>query len=100
VRVAQRQWGAERVGARIEAVLAGVARGLVEHGVERLVVAGGETSGAVVAGLGVKRLHVGREIEPGIPWTRAEDRPLLLALKSGNFGSPDFFATALEVSAK
>jgi len=98
--VAQRQWGAERVGARIEAVLAGVARGLVEHGVERLVVAGGETSGAVVAGLGVQRLHVGREIEPGIPWTRAEDRPLLLALKSGNFGSPDFFATALEVSAK
>lgn len=99
VRVAQRQWGAELVGRRIEAVLAGVARGLVAHGVERLVVAGGETSGAVVSGLGVQRLWIGREIEPGVPWTRAEGRPLLLALKSGNFGSADFFATALGMGA-
>ena len=59
------------------------------------VVAGGETAGAVVAALGVTALAIGREIAPGVPWTRALDgRPLWLALKSGNFGDDDFFARA------
>ena len=69
--------------------------GLHERGVRRLVVAGGETAGAVVQALQVRRLRVGAPIDPGVPWTQAEGRPLLLALKSGNFGSVDFFTKAL-----
>ena len=67
-------------------------------GVRRLVVAGGETSGAVVGRLGVKRLRIGAEIDPGVPWTLAEGAgpPMLLALKSGNFGGRDFFLQAFE----
>jgi uncharacterized protein YgbK (DUF1537 family) len=58
------------------------------------VVAGGETSGAVVGALGVSALRIGPEIDPGVPWTASVDQPLLLALKSGNFGAPDFFTKA------
>ena len=68
---------------------------LVAAGVRRLVVAGGETSGAVVQALGVRTLRIGPAICPGVPWTLAQDQPLKLALKSGNFGGPDFFAEAL-----
>ncbi|MEQ8966784.1 MAG: four-carbon acid sugar kinase family protein [Azospirillaceae bacterium] len=93
---AQRALGRERAGAAIEAVLARVARGLVEAGVRRLVVAGGETAGAIVGALGVKALAIGEQIDPGVPATVALDPPrLALALKSGNFGGPDFFAKAL-----
>jgi uncharacterized protein YgbK (DUF1537 family) len=95
VRAAQRQVGAEHVGALVERCLADIAAGLHERGVRRLVVAGGETSGAVVQALRVQRLRVGAIIDPGVPWTQAEGRPLLLALKSGNFGGVDFFAKAL-----
>jgi len=67
------------------------------------VVAGGETSGAVVQALGVHSLRIGAAIDPGVPWTQAlgrgADRPLLLALKSGNFGSVDFFTKALGQAA-
>ena len=65
----------------------------------RLVVAGGETAGAVVSRLGVRSLRIGAEIDPGVPWTYAEGggTPLLLALKSGNFGGRDFFLKAFEV---
>lgn len=95
VQQVQAQFGAERAGQLIESCLARIAAGLVEAGVRRLVVAGGETSGAVVQALGVTSLRIGATIDPGVPWTRAEGRPLLLALKSGNFGSVDFFAKAL-----
>jgi 3-dehydrotetronate 4-kinase len=95
VKTTQQQLGAERAGALVEQCLATIATGLHERGVRRLVVAGGETSGAVVQALQVQRLRVGAPIDPGVPWTRAEGRPLLLALKSGNFGSVDFFAKAL-----
>lgn len=89
----QQRLGREAAGALVEHALATVADGLVARGVRRLVVAGGETSGAVVQRLGVSRLRIGPEIDPGVPWTRAEGRgvPLLLALKSGNFGGRDFF---------
>jgi uncharacterized protein YgbK (DUF1537 family) len=73
-------------------------RGLVAAGVRRLVVAGGETSGAVVQALDVQSLRIGAPIDPGVPWTQAlagAGQPLLLALKSGNFGGVDFFAKAL-----
>lgn len=95
VRTIQAELGAERAGALVEQCLATIAQGLVEAGVRRLVVAGGETSGAVVQALGVQQLRIGAPIDPGVPWTQAEGRPLLLALKSGNFGSIDFFSKAL-----
>ncbi len=87
-------------GAAIERTLGRIACGLVDRGVRRLVVAGGETSGAVIAALGVRVLEVGREIEPGVPWVVArEPLELALVLKSGNFGSPTFFERALEAIA-
>ena len=95
----QERLGREAAGALIEQALAAVAAGLVARGVRRLVVAGGETSGAVVQALGVRRLRIGAEIDPGVPWTHAEGAgmPLRLALKSGNFGGPDFFTRACAV---
>ena len=72
-----------------------MARHLAAAGFRRLIIAGGETSGAVVAALGVSVLAIGPEIAPGVPWTRSIAGPdLALALKSGNFGGPDFFLTA------
>jgi uncharacterized protein YgbK (DUF1537 family) len=89
--------GRECAGAAIEAAMARIASALVERGVRRLVVAGGETSGAVVAALGVRGLRIGPPIDPGVPWTVSLDEPhLALALKSGNFGAPDFFRKAFE----
>jgi len=86
-------------GERLEPLLGELARRLVEQGATRLVVAGGETSGAVLEALGVRALAVGREIAPGVPWmTTLGDPPLALALKSGNFGGPDFFFDALEAT--
>ncbi len=95
VRAAQRRHGQEAAAAAVEGTLAAVARGLAADGVSRFIVAGGETSGAVVAALGVKALEFGPEIDPGVPWTRSVGGPdLALALKSGNFGTPDFFLKA------
>ena len=90
---AQARFGPAEVAARIEAFFAALARSLVADGVTRLITAGGETSGAVVEGLGVSALHIGPEIDPGVPMLRASDT-LVLALKSGNFGAPDFFERA------
>jgi uncharacterized protein YgbK (DUF1537 family) len=82
----------------IEAALAKVARGLVDAGVDQLLVAGGETSGAVVQALGIEALRIGPQIDPGVPWTMSiGEKPLALALKSGNFGSQDFFTKAFQV---
>jgi uncharacterized protein YgbK (DUF1537 family) len=95
VRAAQEKLGRERAGAVVEDALAAIARGLVDLGVGALVVAGGETSGAVVNALGVRALRIGPEIAPGVPWTAAlSGPPLALALKSGNFGGPAFFTEA------
>ncbi|MHB1305093.1 MAG: 3-oxo-tetronate kinase [Acidiphilium sp.] len=86
----------EDVGARIETALAEIAAGLAEAGVRRLIVAGGETSGAVIDRLGVPGFEIGAEIAPGVPLLRGiEAEPRLFALKSGNFGGEDFFAKAL-----
>lgn len=99
----QARMGREAAGAFIEQALAEIAAGLVARGVRRLVVAGGETSGAVVQRLGIRQLRIGPEIDPGVPWTHtpaADGRgDLLLALKSGNFGGRDFFANALAMTA-
>ena len=98
VSAAQEMLGRAQAGALVEQAMAGLARGLLRLGVRRLVVAGGETSGAVVSALGLRRLAIGPEIAPGVPWTFAGDSPTIaLALKSGNFGGPNFFAEAFEV---
>jgi len=94
----QARLGRDAAGALVEDAMAGIAAGLVARGVRRMVIAGGETSGAVVGRLGIKRLRIGAEIDPGVPWTYAEGgvAPMLLALKSGNFGGRDFFLQAFE----
>lgn len=85
-------------GEAIEHAFRHIARELARKGVRKFVVAGGETSGAVVEALGVRALAIGPEIDPGVPWTVSQGgEPYLLALKSGNFGSPEFFAKALEM---
>ncbi len=90
----QAKLGRDAAGALVEHAVATIAEGLVARGVGRLVVAGGETSGAVVTRLGVTSLRIGPEIDPGVPWTYAEPRGIHLALKSGNFGARDFFLKA------
>jgi len=97
VKAIQRELGVARAGELVERALGLIARGLFDQGVRRLVVAGGETSGAVVQALGVQSLRIGAQIDPGVPATLGQvaGEPLALALKSGNFGSRDFFAKAL-----
>jgi 3-dehydrotetronate 4-kinase len=95
----QARLGRDEAGALVERALAEVAEGLVARGVGRLVVAGGETSGAVASRIGVTSLRIGPEIDPGVPWTFAEPAGLHLALKSGNFGARDFFLRAFERGA-
>ncbi|MGH6816475.1 MAG: 3-oxo-tetronate kinase [Hyphomicrobiaceae bacterium] len=97
VRRVQAEIGRETAGTLVERTLAAAASELVKGGVTRLIVAGGETAGAVVGALGVKAVEIGPEIDPGVPWTRSLDATgLALALKSGNFGAPDFFLKAWE----
>jgi 3-dehydrotetronate 4-kinase len=92
---AQKILGRERAGTLVEDAMAAIAKGLVAAGVRRLVVAGGETSGAVVKALGVTGLAIGPQIDPGVPaCVTLGDRPLALALKSGNFGAVDFLTKA------
>jgi 3-dehydrotetronate 4-kinase len=96
VRASQSAFGREQVSHKLETLFADTAKALVESGVKRLVVAGGETSGAVVLALGLQSLSIGPEIDPGVPaLASADGKPLALALKSGNFGAPDFFSKAL-----
>lgn len=96
VKQAQDRLGRERAGAIIEQFHAETARALQAAGYTRFVVAGGETSGAIVHALGIKAMLIGPEIDPGVPWTLGMDGagPLALALKSGNFGSDDFLLKA------
>jgi uncharacterized protein YgbK (DUF1537 family) len=94
----QEKLGAVNAGRLVENCLAEIARLIVGSGVRRLIIAGGETSGAVVAALGIRRLHMGPCIDPGVHWTVSESEPhLALALKSGNFGSDDFFEKAWSI---
>ncbi|KAB0265547.1 3-oxo-tetronate kinase [Microvirga brassicacearum] len=94
----QSKLGRMNAGELVERFLADIARLLPEQGFTRLVVAGGETSGAVVGALGIDALAIGPEIDPGVPWTRTlSGTDLTLALKSGNFGAPDFFLKAWDL---
>ena len=100
----QSQLGAARAGELVEHTLAAIGRGLVQLGVRQLVVAGGETSGAVVQALGITQLQIGAQIDPGVPWCAASSpaaggQVLHVTLKSGNFGTPDFFSKAFAALA-
>ncbi|MEN9765656.1 MAG: hypothetical protein RL397_1611, partial [Pseudomonadota bacterium] len=86
-------------GTSVEQALGQVAQAFVAQGVGQLIVAGGETSGACVQALGIDQLQIGPQIDPGVPWCFAGPNAgsahgLHLALKSGNFGSDDFFTKA------
>jgi len=96
----QSRHGRDAAGHAIEQAMADIAEGLVRSGVRRLVIAGGETSGAVVDRLGIPGFLVGAEIAAGVPVLRAvgaKEGEMLLALKSGNFGGPRFFSDALDL---
>jgi 3-dehydrotetronate 4-kinase len=103
VKSVQGQLGVEDAGALVERTLARIAQGLVQAGVRQLIVAGGETSGACVQALGVAQLQIGPQIDPGVPWCHARAQAadgagLHLALKSGNFGTDDFFTKAFQTA--
>ncbi len=101
VKSVQLQLGVEQAGSLVENAFGEIAQGLRQSGVRRFVIAGGETSGAVVQALGVQLLHIGAQIDPGVPATvSSTDEPLALALKSGNFGGRDFFSKALNQLAQ
>jgi uncharacterized protein YgbK (DUF1537 family) len=90
----QREYGAEVSGAAVERFFADLAVLLRRAGVDHYIIAGGETSGSVVKALGITAFHIGPQIAPGVPWVRAVDAPVSLALKSGNFGDEHFFSVA------
>ena len=98
VRGVQNAFGRERAAEAIEGFFAEVARQVISKGVTRILTAGGETSGAVVEGLALDTLEIGPEIDPGVPALRAGP-DLVIALKSGNFGAPDFFSKAAGILA-
>ncbi len=98
VRQVQEKLGREKAGAMVENALGLIAVGLVANGFRRLVVAGGETSGAVVSALRISALRIGPQIDPGVPWTETLGATkLALALKSGNFGAEDFFIKSFDL---
>lgn len=93
---AQATYGREKVSCVLETLFGEVARELVNRGIRRLVVGGGETSGAVVSALNLESVMIGREIDTGVPaLVSSGENPVALALKSGNFGAVDFFAKAI-----
>ena len=97
---AQDQLGSHRAAMLVEDAIAQLAKDALKAGIKRLVVAGGETAGAVTRALGIDRMTIGAEIAPGVPWCHCKSRskPLALALKSGNFGAEDFFERAFPES--
>lgn len=98
VKAVQTQLGVEAAGALVENTMAAIAKGLVDLGVQQLVVAGGETSGACVQALNITQLQIGPQIDPGVPWCHAHSsaKAIHLTLKSGNFGTDDFFTKAFQ----
>lgn len=98
--LAQEKLGREVAGAAVEKLMGEVAASLAGKGYNRIIVAGGETSGAVVQALGIRAFQIGEEIAPGVPLvTSLDGKPVRLALKSGNFGAQDFFTKAWGVLA-
>jgi len=97
----QAKFGREQAGEWMESALAQVCQGLQALGVKQWVIAGGETSGACVQALNITQMQIGPQIDPGVPWCFApQHKAGHLTLKSGNFGTPDFFTKALKVLAE
>ena len=102
VKAIQNQLGVAHAGELVEQTLSQIAKGLVQAGVRQLVVAGGETSGAVVQALSVERMVIGPQIDPGVPWTSVTSPvchgdTVHVTLKSGNFGTNDFFTKSFSL---
>ena len=99
VKAAQARLGTAKAGEMIEAALAACGVAARDAGARRVIVAGGETSGAVTKALGITQLDIGREIAPGVPWTfcQSAGHRIALTLKSGNFGTETFFSHAQEL---
>ena len=91
----QSKFGVQQASELMEKTLAAVAKGLVDSGVKQLIIAGGETSGACVQALGITQLQIGPQIDPGVVWSFAP-QGLHISLKSGNFGTTDFFSKAFK----
>ena len=98
LREVQARFGAGPASEAVERVFGDLAKRLEGAGFARFIVAGGETSGVVTQSLGISGFHIGPQIAPGVPWVRAIDRPVSLALKSGNFGGERFFLEAQEMA--
>ena len=98
LKAVQHRLGVQQASERVERALATIACGMVKRGVRQLVVAGGETSGAVVQALQMHQLQIGSQIDPGVPWCAGRSEwigeNMLITLKSGNFGAKDFFSKA------
>lgn len=93
----QQQYGAQASSEAVEGFFSLLAHLLKEQGIVNFIVAGGETSGTVTQSLKVSGFHIGPQIAPGVPWVKAVDGGLSLALKSGNFGDEHFFKTAQDL---
>lgn len=96
IEVIQKHYGAARVSEKIESFFSQLANRLHQEGFSKFIVAGGETSGAVTQGLHLTGMVIGHAVAPGVPWTKSRDGDLWIILKSGNFGTPDFFLKAQE----
>ncbi len=95
VKQLQATHGAMQTAGAIEAFFGELAKALVSNGIKRLVVAGGETAGAVISALQLSAFHIGPEIDPGVPaLSTVGADPIAVALKSGNFGGENFFSEA------
>ncbi len=98
LKAVQHRLGVQQASERVERALATIACGLAKRGVRQLIVAGGETSGSVVQALQMHQLQIGSQIDPGVPWCAGRSEllgePMLITLKSGNFGAKDFFSKA------
>lgn len=90
----QAEFGAQASSQAVEQFFHHLVQRLQQHGVSNFIVAGGETSGVVTQSLNVRGFYIGPQIAPGVPWVKAIDQPLSLALKSGNFGDEHFFTSA------
>jgi len=96
IELIQKHYGAEYISDRIETFFSSLARSLNRAGFNKFIVAGGETSGAVTQGLNIEGMVIGEPVAPGVPWTQVLNKQQWVILKSGNFGSQDFFQKAQE----
>lgn len=97
VKKVQAELGVDMAGKIVEQGLSECAIAARELGIKNFIIAGGETSGAITKALNVRQLDIGIEIAPGVPWTFSgkKNNQIALSLKSGNFGSEEFFTEAL-----